>query len=105
MRLWIPRIINFAEESFPAAIHTHVLDGLLNKIARQDIFFFRRLNHSDRYPICSWITAYAYDRVLHYRFGVPPECADPDQMYDWVKAHPREWTLIFRYSTRMLAAQ
>jgi len=80
---------------------THVLDGLINKIARQEIFFFRRLNHRDRYPICSWITAFAYDRALHYRFGVPPECADPDLMHDWVKAHPGEWTLIFHYPTKL----
>jgi hypothetical protein len=84
---------------------THVLDGLINKIARQEIFFFRRLNHSDRYPICSWITAFAYDRALHYRFGVPPECADPDLMHDWVKAHPGEWTLIFHYPTKILPAR
>jgi hypothetical protein len=81
-----------------AKLVTHVLDGLINKIAGKEIFFFRRLNHRDRYPICSWITAFAYERALHYRFGVPPECADPDQMHDWVKAHPREWTLIFRYA-------
>jgi hypothetical protein len=77
---------------------THVLDGLINKAALREIFFFRRLNHSDRYPLCSWITAFAYARVLDYRFGVPPECADPDQMHDWVKAHPKEWTLILRYA-------
>ena len=72
-----------------AKLVTHVLDGLINKIVRKQIFFFRGLNHSDHYPICSWITAFAYDRALHYRFGVPPECADPDQMHDWVKAHPQ----------------
>jgi hypothetical protein len=77
---------------------THVADGLINKIVHKEVFFFRRLNHSDRYPLCSWITAFAYDRGLNYRFGVPPECADPDQMHDWVKAHPSEWTLIFRYA-------
>jgi hypothetical protein len=78
---------------------THVLDGLINKILRREVFLFRRLNHGDRYPICSWITAFAYERALHYRFGVPPEYADPDQMHDWVKIHPREWTLIYRYAT------
>jgi hypothetical protein len=81
---------------------THVLDGLINKITRKEVFFFRRLNHNDRYPLCSWITAFAYDRALHYRFGAPPECADPDQMHDWVTTHPMEWTLIFRYATKMM---
>jgi hypothetical protein len=76
-------------------LFTHLLDGLLNKVARREVFFFRRLNHDDRYPICSWITAFAYDRALHYQFGAPPSCADPDQIADWVRAHPREWTRVF----------
>jgi hypothetical protein len=74
---------------------THVLDDLANKILHHEVFFFRRLNHNDRYPICSWITAFAYDRALHYRFGVPPEWADPDQIHDWVNAHPGEWRRIY----------
>lgn len=78
-----------------AKVITHSLDGLLNKVSRKQVFFFRRLNHSDRYPICSWVTAFSYDRVLHYQFGVPPECADPDQIHDWLKTHPGEWTRVF----------
>jgi hypothetical protein len=85
-----------------AKLVTHTLDGLINKISRKEIFFFRRLNHSDRYPICSWITAFAYEKVLHYHFGVPPECADPDQMHDWVTTHPSEWTLIFRFAPEVM---
>lgn len=81
-----------------AKLVNHALDGVINKIGRKEVFFFRRLNHSDRYPICSWITAFAYDNALHYSFGVPPECADPDQMHDWVKIHSMEWKLIFRYA-------
>ena len=74
---------------------THLLDGLVNKITHKEVFFFRRLNHDQRYPICSWITAFSYDRALHYRFGVSPECADPDQIYDWVSSRPHEWVRIF----------
>ncbi len=36
-----------------------------------------------------------YDKVLGYRFGVPSECADPDQIYDWLVAHPNEWVRVF----------
>ena len=75
---------------------THLLDGLITKVARKQIFFFRRLNHNQRYPICSWITAFSYDRAIGYRFGVPPECADPDQIDDWVSSHPHEWVRVFR---------
>lgn len=75
---------------------THLLDGLINKVLGKEVFFFRRLNHDKRYPICSWITAFSYDTALHYRFGVPPECADPDAIDDWVNTHPGEWERIFR---------
>jgi hypothetical protein len=74
---------------------THLLDALVNKVAHKPIFFFRRLNHDQRYPICSWITAFSYDRAVHYQFGVPPECADPDHIHDWLVAHPDEWVCIF----------
>jgi hypothetical protein len=75
---------------------THLLDGLIMKVTGREVFFFRRLNHDHRYPICSWITAFSYDRALHYRFGVPPECADPDEIGDWLNAHPDEWVRVFR---------
>jgi hypothetical protein len=77
-------------------LFTHLLDGAVNKVVHRQIFFFRRLNHDQRYPICSWVTAFSYDRALHYHFGVPPECADPDQIYDWISSHPGEWIPVFR---------
>jgi hypothetical protein len=79
-----------------AKIFTHFLDGLVNKVTGRELFFFRRLNYRDRYPLCSWITAFSYDKALNYRFGVPPDCADPDHIHDWVKSHPEEWELVFR---------
>ncbi len=77
-------------------VFTYTLDGLLNKLVGREVFFFRRLNHDQRYPICSWITAFSYDRAVHYQFGVPPECADPDAIDDWVNTHPDEWVRVFR---------
>ena len=79
-----------------AKVFTHVLDGLVSKVAGRDVFLFRRLNHDTRYPLCSWVTAFAYDRALHYQFGVPPEAADPDEIGDWVNSHPAEWERVFR---------
>jgi hypothetical protein len=79
-----------------AKLFTHALDGLINKVLRREVFFFRRLNHSDRYPLCSSITAVSYDRALKYHFGVPPECADPDAIHDWLKTHPDEWLRVYR---------
>ena len=77
------------------AFLTHLFDGLISKAAGRDVLFFRRLNHLDRYPVCSEITAVAYDAALHYQFGVPPDCADPDQIYDWVTSHPDEWEQVY----------
>ncbi len=81
---------------------THFLDGLIDKLMGKEVFFFRRLNHDQRYPICSWITSFSYDRAIHYQFGVPPECADPDEIADWLTSHPDEWQCVFHledYST------
>jgi hypothetical protein len=80
----------------PAKMFTHLLDGLLNKVIGRDVFFFRRFNHADRYPLCCWITVFAYDRAIHYQFGVPPDCADPDHIHDWVSRHPEEWVRVLR---------
>lgn len=77
-------------------VGTHLLDGLINKLLGREVFWFRRLNHDFRYPLCSSITAFSYDRALGYRFGVPPECADPDHIADWVHAHPAEWLCVYR---------
>jgi hypothetical protein len=74
----------------------HALDNLICKLLRRDVFLFRHLDPADRHPVCSGITASVYDTALHYRFGVDPECADPDQIHDWVRAHPDEWVRVFR---------
>jgi hypothetical protein len=72
----------------------HILDDLLGKVVHKDIFFLRRIDPADRHPVCSGITAAVYDKALGYRFGVEPQCADPDQIHDWVTAHPHEWTCV-----------
>jgi hypothetical protein len=61
---------------------------------------FRHSDPADHHPVCSGITASVYDKVLHYRFGVDPECADPDQIHDWVRSHPDAWVRVFRLEPR-----
>lgn len=73
----------------------HLLDGLMYKATRKDRFVFRRLDPDGSSPVCSGITAFVYDRAVHYRFGVEPECADPDHIHDWLAEHPDEWERIF----------
>jgi hypothetical protein len=75
---------------------THALDNVLCKLLRRDVFLFRHTDPEHHHPVCSGITASVYDRVLRYRFGVDPECADPDQIYDWVHSHSGEWAQVFR---------
>jgi hypothetical protein len=65
-------------------IGLHALDRLLN-----NRYVFRRLIKNNKYPICSWLVAYVYDRVLRYNFGVEPNATQPDDIldhcldYDW----------------------
>ena len=73
----------------------HLLDGLIQKVTHRDRFLFRQLDPDGSSPVCSGVTAFVYDKALHYRFGVEPECADPDHIHDWVVAHPDEWERVF----------
>jgi hypothetical protein len=74
----------------------HAFDNVIGKLLHRVVFLFRHIDPADRHPVCSGITATVYDQVLHYRFGVDPECADPDHIYDWVHTHPAEWVRVFR---------
>lgn len=56
---------------------------------------FRKLIVTDA-PVCHFVWAEAYDCVAGYRFGVEPHEVDPDQMHDWMKAHPEEWELVYQ---------
>jgi hypothetical protein len=58
-------------------IVAHALDRLFD-----NRYIFRRLARMDDYPICSWLVAYVYDRVLNFHFGVPPNAAQPDDLLD-----------------------
>lgn len=56
----------------------HWLDWVL-----QGAFVFRRLANQDRYPICSWVVAYAFAEAgKHFDFA--PGAATPDDIWDFV---------------------
>lgn len=63
-------------------VAAHLLDRLL-----LGVYLFRRLVPGGDYPICSWVVAWAYARTGR-EFGVPPAAADPDDIWDHVRAHP-----------------
>lgn len=74
-------------------IAAHFGDWALGQIFRTDIYAFRRLTDSGRYPICSWVVAFAYHKVL-LRFcfhGVQPEYCQPDDIGDDILESRRGW--------------
>jgi hypothetical protein len=74
----------------------HVLDRFLN-----NSYVFRRLIKDDDYPICSWLVAYVYDRVISYQFGVPPNAAQPDDILDHCVDY--DWEFIWADSSQSVA--
>jgi hypothetical protein len=87
-----------------AKFWAHMLDNLIYRAVRRDVFLFRRLDRNNSVPVCSGITASAYDRALNYHFGVPPDCADPDHIHDWLVGHPEEWVRVFQLKEYALDA-
>jgi cell wall-associated NlpC family hydrolase len=66
----------------------HALDWVL-----QGAYVFRRLGRMDDYPICSWLVAHAFGKAgVH--FGVDAGAASPDDIWDYVVAHPGEFTQV-----------
>jgi hypothetical protein len=53
-------------------------------------YFFRRFAAMDKYPICSWVVAYAYAEA-GYDFGVHPGAASPDDIHDFCVANPDKY--------------
>jgi hypothetical protein len=75
-------------------IGLHALDYYLGKILRKEVFLFRRIGFMDRYPICSWLVAHAYD-TIGYRFqGKHPDVVQPDDIGDHVRHPQTGWYVV-----------
>jgi hypothetical protein len=74
----------------------HVLDRLLD-----NRYVFRRLIKDNKYPICSWLVAYVYDRILDYQFGTEPNAAQPDDILDYCL--DCDWDFIWSDSDKSVA--
>jgi hypothetical protein len=72
-----------------AKLATHFLDWCCG-----GAYLFRRLNHADRYPICTWVDEEAVDEV-HWDFGVPLGSTQPDDIDDYCRLHTEKWHCIF----------
>jgi hypothetical protein len=87
----------------PFKLVLHALDYAISKVARRDVYAFRRLSCSDRYPICSWIVARAYAETGRC-FGCDSAQASPDDVHDWILGHPEKWVCIWPLSRLTEAA-
>lgn len=78
------------------AIIMHALDRIFN-----NKYIFRRLVKMEDYPICSWVVAYVYQRVLGYQFGVQPDAAQPDDILD--HCVEKDWEFVWADSKESVA--
>lgn len=69
-------------------IVTHFLDWLL-----LGAYVFRRLVPDNKYPICSWVVAYAFSKA-DKNFGVEPGAATPDDIWDFIVGNPEKYKEI-----------
>lgn len=81
------RYLNKPYSYWKVAMHT--LDWVL-----QGAYVFRRLGSMDRYPICSWLVAQAYDRGAWITFDVDPGQASPDDIWDYVTRRGVPWQVV-----------
>jgi len=72
----------------------HLGDSIISKVTGKDAFFFRRVLHVKKYPICSWVWAWAYYRQGVF-FGTDPAYADPDGQHDHVQASD-DWKMVLK---------
>lgn len=70
----------------------HLLDWVL-----QGAYVFRRLGGISDYPICSWLVAHAFAKAGE-TFGVEPDAADPDDVWDFVNAHSEKYKMLWTLS-------
>ena len=73
----------------------HLLDGVLGKVAARDVYAFRHLCFIPRYPICSWLWAWAYDAYGVRTSACDKRYASPDDQHDFLVGSP-EWVLVVK---------
>jgi hypothetical protein len=66
----------------------HLLDWAL-----MGVYLFRRLAKNGDYPICSWLVAHAFSGAGK-NFGVDPEAAEPDDIWDFVTTHKDKYDCL-----------
>lgn len=67
-----------------AKLVAHAGDWGISELTGSEVHILRSLMRMDRYPICSWVVAYAY-AAGGVEFGVPAYAAQPDDIWDYVQ--------------------
>jgi hypothetical protein len=67
--------------------------ALARALFRRDVYAFRRLARIDWAPICSYLVAKGYGTVGRH-FGVAENAATPDDIWDFVRAHPEKYAPV-----------
>ena len=77
-------------------IAAHAGDYWLSVLRGKSVFFFRRATLGGRYPICSWIVAFAYAKAVGVWFNeIAPNFAQPDDVGDEIiERNPAEWIVV-----------
>lgn len=58
-------------------------------------YVFRRIGRMDNYPICSYVVADSY-AAAGKTFGVPTQAASPDDIWDFIVAHPDKYRFVWQ---------
>lgn len=69
-------------------------DGLLGKIFRHRILFFRYLASPTLGNICSVLVTRAYYEAVQWEFGLEPYAADPDDVGDYCENSNNEFSTV-----------
>ena len=85
-------VINQVNKPYGTAkVLAHGADGVAAWICRKkDVFFFRKIFRSDRFPMCSFLGAHAY-RQAGLDFGQKDDYLNPDEIWDYALDHPKRY--------------
>jgi len=94
----IKKIVDYAEKQVGKKYGVgKIITSFLDWIC-QGKYVFRRLTSSEEYPICSFLVAHCYSQAGK-DFGVNPNAATPDDIWDFVNKNIDKYTKILDLQT------
>lgn len=77
----------------------HAVDYFFSKLVKKDVVFARNLCKSDRYPICSYLVAKAYQNYYNFN-NIPFFAVQPDDIFDSI-IKSQEWYIVYKNIKRL----